>query len=97
MKDYLSQFIADYINGPDPYQAGPTQLMQELREFGTKQDTVFSGHKAHRLYVKALVRKKVALANRIKAKYGDLFPRPRPTDATLAAGIALMAASKHQP
>lgn len=92
MNPLIQQFVTDYINGPDPYDGRQTQLLQELREFGTKQDAVFAGSKALRVYTKCLVAKKIALALRIENKYGHLFRRP--SDSSIALGLALMATSK---
>lgn len=92
MKDYLKDYVTDFITGRDPYQPAHPELLQDLQEYGTRQSDAFTGQKAHRLYVKALMRKSAALANRIKTKYGNLFPKP--DDTSIALGFALMAASK---
>lgn len=87
MTTLLQQFLSDYINGDDSRNAMQAKLLKEMQDWADKQDGVFLANKALRMYNKAFFVKKIALAQRIKNKYGHLFPRH--DDLMMAMSLAM--------
>lgn len=66
-------------------------LFDELLNFTVKFDKERLGFKAHRIYVRCLRKKHFTIADRIKKKYGRLFPQ---SDMAVAFGWMLLAQSE---
>ncbi|GAA4391695.1 hypothetical protein [Hymenobacter koreensis] len=92
MNEHLKKYLDEFVNG-NPHQVFDQSLIDETLGFLNKHPEYETGAKAYRVYVRCLARKKTELAQRIKNKYGQIFPKP--DDASVAMGFALMAVSRH--
>jgi hypothetical protein len=80
MKDYLEKYITSMNN---LHLICDKQLLRELIDYKPS-----IGHKAQRIYVKCIARKKYTLAKKIERKYGHLFVKD---DFAIAMAYTILA------